>query len=222
MKKIIAMLLALTCVFAMFACNDEEVPCTVHIDEDKNNACDVCGADVTPEEEPEVNAYPTDAAAFISALDTTVVNNLRAEVTVTIEGEPITSTYTTVYYDDYSEMTYKIASIPGVDTADDVVYEEGTVRCDENGNYVGINGTNVSGMLGATGVKLNLKSDKITNYTVNGNVLTIKLDATSASAVVGYAIGIDATLVVTRAADQIVSITLSYGNIEIVCSYNVA
>ena len=212
MKKFLAVLLALTCAFAMFACNEEETPCTTHIDEDKNNLCDVCGADVTPVEDPTpVNNYRTDAVAFINALDTTVVENIRVEVTVKIEGDAYTSTYTTVYDDDGSaEMTYKIAKVPGVDSALDVEYDEGKVQNPADGS------------IGVTGIKLNLKSDRIENYTVNGNILTISLSAADASAVVGYSVPADATLVVTKADNQIVSMTLTYADTVIVCSYNIA
>ena len=43
MKKLLVMLLALTLVFAMFACSPA---CTEHVDENKDGKCDVCEAEV--------------------------------------------------------------------------------------------------------------------------------------------------------------------------------
>ena len=56
MKKIIALLLALTCAFALFACG----ACTEHVDADPKDAkCDVCGAAVACD--TCVDADPKDA-----------------------------------------------------------------------------------------------------------------------------------------------------------------
>ena len=50
MKKLLVILLALTLCFALFACGGD-TPCTEHVDADKNGKCDLCGADVEPEDE---------------------------------------------------------------------------------------------------------------------------------------------------------------------------
>lgn len=44
MKKIVALILALVCVFSFASCDDE---CEKHIDADENGKCDVCEADYT-------------------------------------------------------------------------------------------------------------------------------------------------------------------------------
>ena len=56
-KKLIALFLALTMIFAFAACNKDDntpsgdggnTPCTSHTDADGNKLCDACGADLTP------------------------------------------------------------------------------------------------------------------------------------------------------------------------------
>lgn len=196
MKKFLAIILALTCAFALFACGDGET----------------------------ANNYKTDAADFITAVGATDVTNLDVSVAVETALGTLTSTYNTVYNaDGTSTMTYRIETIPALDSTalEEIEVQEGTVTCDANGNY---SNDEISGTIGATGVSLNLNSDKISNYTVEGDVLTITVAAADTASVVGTALGSDAIVAVTKAEGKIVSITLNYTDaagcaVAIVCAY---
>ena len=192
MKKILALILVLTCAFALFACGEEETP------------------------EP---VYTEDAAEFISAFAATTVSTLKVTVTAQTAEGALTSTYTTVYNADKTgTMTYAIETIPGLDSTDDIVLVEGTVTFDKDGNYS--DGGEISGKLGATGVKFNINSSAIKKFSVDGNVLGITVPAADTQAVIGYAIDSDALVTVTKADGKITSIALSYTGVSIVCEYN--
>ncbi|MBQ8689519.1 MAG: hypothetical protein IJ515_04060 [Clostridia bacterium] len=190
MKKIFAIILALTCAFAMFACS---------------------GDDAT--------AYQTDAADFISAIESTQVTKLNVTVTADTELGTLTSTYTTEYAaDGTSTMTYAIEKFLGADATEEKGVDEGTVTCDANGNYS--DGGAVSGKLGATGVSFDADSEKITQYEISGETLTVVVPAADTAAVLGYEIATDAIIVVTKADGKITDITLSYTGVTVICSYN--
>ena len=191
MKKILTLILVLACAFAMFS----------------------CGEDIT------APVYSQDAADFIAAFGATTVNTLNVTVTAETAEGTLTSTYTTVYNaDKTSTMTYSIETIPGIESTEDLVVLTGTVTCDASGNYS--DGGEISGKLGATGVNFNYTSDKITNFEVDGNVLGIVVAAADTQAVLGYAVGSDALVTVTKADGKITSVTLSYTGVTIVAQYN--
>ena len=190
MKKIFAIILALACTFAMFACG---------------------GDDAT--------AYQTDAKDFISAIESTEVTKLGVKVTAETELGELTSTYTTEYAaDGTSTMTYAIEKFLTSDATDEKGVDEGTVTCDANGNYS--DGGAVSGKLGATGISFDADSDKITNYEINGNTLTVIVSAADTAAVLGYEIASDAVVVITVADGKVTDVSLSYTGVTIECTYN--
>ena len=192
MKKILALILALTCAFALFACGDDDDSAPVFAD---------------------------DAADFITAFGATSLASIKVTVTAETTEGTLTSTYTTVYNaDKTSTMTYSIETIPGIDSTEDLEVITGTVTCDANGNYS--DGGAISGKIGATGIKFDYDSDKIDNFSIDGNVLAITVDAADTEAVIGYALGSDATITVTKADGQIKFVTLSYTGASIVCQYN--
>ncbi len=189
MKKILALILVLTCAFTLFACNDEG------------------------------SAYTEEAAEFITAFGATTVSTLKVTVTADTAEGTLTSVYTTTYNsDNTSTMTYSIETIPGLDSTEDVEVLTGTVTCDASGNYS--DGGEISGKLAATGVSFDYDSDKISTYSIDGNVLAITVPAADTQAVIGYAVGSDALVTVTKADGKITSITLSYTGVSIVCQYN--
>ncbi len=193
MKKIIAILLMLTCAFTLIACGQDG------------------------------NDYAEAAADFITAINNTNVTTLSATVSAETAEGTLTSKYLTTYNaDGSSTMTYEIESIPGLDSAEDKELITGTVTCDKDGNYS--DGGTVAGKLGATGVSFDADSDKITEYTIDGDTLTVVVAAADTAAVLGYAISSDAVVVVTKAEGKVISIALSYteasGDVSIVCAYN--
>ena len=191
MKKILTLILVLTCAFAMFSCGD----------------------DVT------APVYTQEAAEFITAFGATEVTTLKVTVAAETAEGTLTSTYTTVYNaDKTTTITYSIETIPGIESTEDMVVLTGTVSGDASGNYT--DGGEIASKLGATGVKFNYTSDKITNFEVDGNVLAIVVPAADTQAVIGYAVGSDALVTVTKAEGKITSLTLSYTGVSIVCQYN--
>ena len=190
MKKILTLILVLACSFALFACGEDPAP-----------------------------AYTEEAAEFITAFGATTVNSLNVTVTTETTEGTLTATYTTTYNaDKTSTMTYSIETIPGLDSTEDLEVITGTVTCDASGNYS--DGGAISGKIGATGIPFNYASDKISTFSVDGNVLAITVAAADTEAVLGYAIGSDALVTVTKAEGKITSVALSYTGVTIVCAYN--
>ena len=193
MKKIIAIALSIVCVFALFACAGQ-------------------------------TAYQKDAKDFIDAAASTKISTLN--VTVVVDGSQgkLTSTYTTVYNEDStSTMTYHIETVAGLDSAEDIAVQEGTVTCDKNGNYS--DGGEISGKLGATGAKFDIGNKLIKDYEISGNSLTIKVAKDDAKEVIGVTTMSDVIIVVSKTnSNAITSVSLSYkgsdGNVAIVCVYN--
>ena len=193
MKKIIAIALSIVCVFALFACAGQ-------------------------------TAYQKDAKDFIDAAASTKISTLN--VTVVVDGSQgkLTSTYTTVYNEDStSTMTYRIETVAGLDSAEDIAVQEGTVTCDKNGNYS--DGGEISGKLGATGAKFDIGNKLIKDYEISGNSLTIKVAKDDAKEVIGVTTMSDVVIVVSKTnSNAITSVSLSYkgsdGNVAIVCVYN--
>ena len=190
MKKILALILVLACSFALFACGGPEAP-----------------------------SYTEAAAEFITAFGSTTVNSLNVTVTTETAEGTLTATYTTEYHaDKTSTITYSIETIPGLDSTEDLVVLTGTVVCDAQGLYS--DGGEIAQKLGATGIKFDYDSNKITTFEVDGNVLAITVAAADTEAVIGYAIGADALVTVTKADGKITSVALSYTGVNIVCAYN--
>ncbi len=191
MKKILTLILVLTCAFTLFACG---------------------GKDEGP-------VYTDDAAEFITAFGATTVSTLKVTVAADTAEGTLTSVYTTTYNSDSTKsIAYSIETIPGLDSAEDKVVLTGTVTCDASGNYS--DGGEISGKLGATGVKFDYDSDKIKTYSIDGNVLAITVPAADTEAVIGYAVGSDALVTVTKADGKIASIALTYTGVSIICEYN--
>lgn len=190
MKKILALILVLACSFALFACGEDPAP-----------------------------VYAEEAAEFITAFGATTINTLNVTVTTeTAEGD-LTATYTTTYAaGKISSITYSIETIPGLDSTEDLEVLTGTVVCDAQGLYS--DGGEIANKLGATGIKFDYDSNKISTFTVDGNVLAITVAAADTEAVLGYAIGSDALVTVTKAEGKITSVALSYTGVSIVCAYN--
>jgi hypothetical protein len=190
MKKILALILVLACSFALFACGEDAAP-----------------------------SYAEQAAEFITAFGATEITALNVTVTTEIADGTLTATYNTAYNADKTgTMTYSIETIPGLDSAEDLEVLTGTITCDANGTWS--DGGAISGKLGASGIKFDYDSSKISNFTVDGNVLAITVAAADTEAVIGCALGTDALVTVTKAEGKIVSVALSYTGVSIVCVYN--
>ncbi len=206
MKKIISIMLALACVFAcafaMTSCGEEETPPT-----------------------PDAPTYTEAAAAFITAYNAMNATSMKATVTVAPETEDaLSSVYNvTKNADGTTTIAYEIEQIAGLDTAEDKTIVTGTITSDAQGNFSD-NGA-VSGKLGAKGVKIDIDSDKITNYSVSASTLRITVKAADTASVLGTAIASDVVAVITLEESSVASITLNFTDaasnaVAIVCEYN--
>ena len=196
MKKIIALLLMLTCAFAMFACGDDE-----------------------PTEE-EI-AYQAIIAEYTKAAFT-APTALTVKVSTGSAFGTLESEYKTTYKaDGTSTIEYSIDKINGLDSADEKSTVTGTIKVDANGNYADENGFSGANPL-ASGVKLNLASDKIT-FRATSELLSGTIASADTEAVIGIAIAADVTLTVTKADGKITSVALAYvldGNaVSALCTY---
>ena len=224
MKKILAMLLALTCaigcMFALTACGDDV--CEAHVDEDNNKKCDKCQADMPDVEPPKVDERP----AFVTAIEATKPTQLTVTVKSNSAFGQLTSAYTTTYSSTDSSFTvaYRTEKInDGFEVEGDVIVSEGVITCDASGNYSD-GGAFAGSNPAATGVKVKLTSDKLVNYTVTGDILTATIAAADTLEVLGASYGADVTLVLTKSEGKIVSVSLTYGaeenRVQISCVYN--
>ncbi len=190
MKKILIIMLALTCAFAMFSCGD------------KSASLD----------------------GFKKAVDNTAPAVVNVSVEVETDLGALASNFKTTYAADGSfviDYSYEQFNTSTSGNADDVKSTvTGQVTCDKDGKYSdggALTGTTTA----ATGAKLAFNSKKMENVTVSedGNVLSATVKAANTKAVLGIELASDVTLVVTKAADKVVSYSMEYDKTVITCSY---
>ena len=197
MKKIIALLLALSCVFALAACKNDAPPAADPID---------------------------DFVAAVAVSDPTSAS-ITNSVTSDLLGLTLNGTYDVTYNEDGSAtVAYSYDQLAEIDentTADELLYVvEGTATIAADGTVAG----DVSGEVSAVaGVKLNLDKTKMT-YSVSAGVLSATVKAADTEAVLGVAIATDVTMTVSIANGTVSAVTLAFettvGAAEIVCVYN--
>ena len=226
MKKILAFLLVISCMFAcaavLTACGDDE--CTEHVDANGDNKCDNCEADVTPEPQPPEDKPPVvedKRPDFVSALAATVPTETVVTVTTNSEYGKLTSVYTTVYAEDgsftinYSKQSYNLSLDPS--NTDDIITETGTITCSADGNYSD-GGSFAGSNPAATGVKINISSDKL-DYVISDDILTATVSEADTREILGNAYAEDATVVIIKNNGKIISASVTIGDLEIVCEY---
>ncbi len=204
MKKIVALLLALVCAFALVSCGGPENP----PDE---------GTDYT-------NLNPFKTAITASAPATAVIT---VELENTISDEPLTGTFSVTYGAESTQVEYEYEQFVEINanapTESDRETVTGTATIDKNGNVTGgdINAT----VTAATLLNYNLDGTKMT-YTVEAGVLSATIAAANTESVLGVNIGADVTFTLTVANGKIVSVTLNYqastGAAEITTTYTYA
>lgn len=191
MKKILVIMLALTCAFAMFSCGDEGA---VSLDGFKTAAANTAPAVVKVDVEVD-----TDLGALASSFKTTYA----------ADGS---------FVIDYSYEQFNTTSSGNADEVKSTI--TGQVTCDKDGNYSD-GGALTGKTTAATGAKLDFDASKMEGVSVSedGNVLQATVKAANTKAVLGIEIASDVTLVVIKAADKIVSYTIEYDKTNIACSY---
>lgn len=189
MKKILIIMLALTCAFAMFSCGDKGVSLD----------------------------------GFKKAVDNTAPTVVNVNVAVETDIGALNSSFKTTYAADGSfviDYSYEQFNTSTSDTDDVKSTITGQVTCDKDGKYSdggALTGTTTA----ATGAKLSLDAKKMDNVKVSedGNVLNATVKAANTKAVIGIEIASDVTLVITKAADKVVSYSMEYDKTVITCSY---
>lgn len=195
MKKIIALLLMLTCAFAMFACGDDE-----------------------PTEEEL--AYQATIAEYTKAAFT-APTALTVKVSTGSAFGTLNSEYKSSYSTDgTATIEYAVDKINGLDSAEEKSTITGTITLDAAGNYSDGNFAGANPL--ASGVKLNLASDKVA-FNATSALLSGTVASADTEAVLGVAIAADVTLTVTKADGKITSVALAYvldGNaVTALCTY---
>ena len=202
MKKIIALLLALSCVLALSACGD---------DGENGNDLEAFTAAVSA-------ADPTDAVLTTKVTSTTFDVTLEGEYNITYNRDgtaSVTYSYQQLRLIDDSVSTTDSIMLPVEGAA--TIAADGTVTTIEGDGTVGAQ------LVAVAGVKLNLSASKMT-YSVSAGMLTATIKAADTEAVLGTAVSADVNLVLTVANGAVSAITLTYdttdGQAEIVCLYN--
>ena len=200
MKKIIALMLVLGCIFAFASCEF------------------LMNSDNTPDDSasiPDIQAK-IDASAPAGA-----------DITVTFKTAlgDLNGSYDVLYNEDgtatgaYSYEKFNTFSEDGAST-DLKTTTEGTVTVAADGKVSGDLGTE-----GLTAVSFDLKLDenKLSSVVINAGVLNATVKAENTEAVLGVALNYDAQLVVVTGTNGVTSMTVSYtttlGNVEIVTLY---
>ena len=163
--------------------------------------------------------------AFSKAISATKPSKVEGTVTMYTEFGPLTATYKADIAEDGSfvlNYAYDVFNdIQSADKSDVTSKVEGTVTY-KDGVF---SDTSLTSKVPAEAVAAKVKlSDKM-SYTVSddGNVLAATVKAADTKAVLGVEYAADVTMVLTKANDKIVSLSLTYtlaeGKVEVVCSY---
>ena len=194
MKKIIALLIAITCVFVMVSCGGGE---TVDLTAFKDAVAATAPATVEIE-----TALETELGTLTGSFNVTYADDGSAVIEYA--------------YEQFNELG---ESNNVTETTKTV---SGTVTVDKDGAYSD-GGALVGSVSAAGGFTINLDSSKMKECEVNGNVLTATVEAANTEAVLGVAIAYDVTVVLTQGETSLVSLTLTYvtdaGVATVTCEY---
>ena len=214
MKKIIALLLALTCAFALFACSaDQNSPCTTCVDADGNGTCDVCGGVVeAPDQGPDKNPNPdlspeeAELAEFVKRITSSEPTFIKT-ITQYNDGtydNTLTGKYETTIYGENFKMYCEYETYPSPVAGADpdayklavkgtAFYKDGEIKYKAGGAYSLEEMEDVAWGTGAPaistlGVKLNVTVESLGeeySFSADGKTLTASLLAEDAYKVLG-------------------------------------
>ena len=203
MKKLIAILLAVVCAFALFSC--------------------------TPANKPDGGETKGDLSLFTNALKTVSPKSSTVRTTLTSDLGTLNGTFNITYAgDDRATVTYEVEQFNEIDDSTAADFEPkskktGTITY-EDGKYTTSDGITREFTL-ATELKLNLDAEKMA-YTIEDGNMTLKatIESKNTKDVLGTEINAEVTLTVKRNSTTITSVTISYetkaGTATIVCDYN--
>lgn len=193
MKKIIALLIAITCVFAMVSCGETGIDLTAFKD---------AVAATNPTSVEIETSLETELGALEGSFNVTYAEDGSAVIEYS--------------YEQFNELTdsANVTEIKKTIT--------GTVNVGADGSYSD-GGELVGSVSAAGGFTINLDSNKMKDCEVNGNVLTATVEAANTQAVLGVAIAYDVTVTLTKGETSLVSLTLVYvtdaGQATVTCEY---
>lgn len=203
MKKLIAILLAVVCAFALFSC--------------------------TPTNKPNGGETKGDLSLFTNALKTVSPKSSTVRTTLTSDLGTLNGTFNITYAgDNRATVTYEVEQFNEIDESATTGFEPkstktGTITY-EDGKYTTSDGVTREFTL-ATELKLNLDAEKMT-YTIEDGNTTLKatVESKNTKDVLGTEINAEVSLTVKRNSTTITSVTISYetkaGTATIVCDYN--
>ncbi len=249
MKKILIMLLALTCaiscVFALASCGKDAHTCA---DANGDGKCDNCGAAVQPApnnpdepdgpctecvdsdldgkcdvcgEDVEIPA-PDYRPDFIAAMNATKPEVLYVKVVTESSFGALTSEYTTTYAQDGSfviDSSVEKFNVD-IDSGDEKIVTVSKVTCAANGSYSD-GGSFIGENPAATGVKVDI--EKLTDFITEADLLSATVAKAETKDVFGVTYEGDVTLVMTKNDGKIVAVALTYtaqdNVVKIICEY---
>lgn len=240
MKKIISLLLALSCAFALFACSED--PCVTCVDADEDGNCDVCGKVIeAPEKDPGEELSPEEAklAEFVNRITLSAPTFIKTLTTYndgtydnTLKGK-----YETTVYGDNFKMYYEYEqyAIPTAGADPDgykelksgtVFYKDGLYSVDEMETW-----TTAAPENSTLGVKFNITLESLGEdytFSADGKTLTANLLAEDAEEVLGVEIsvkdGYTVELVIETDGEYLRKVNVNYqteiaDNVSIQTSY---
>lgn len=203
MKKIIALLLAVSCVFALASCK--------WFKKDNDDGVSAVDTAAVADVQAKLDAASPETANITVKLES-AIDTLEGCYTVTYNMED--GSATVVYtYEKFNEIGSgkDIKETVGPDTV--TVSADGILSKEMNG----------VGAVEALTFDINLDPTKLISASYNAGMLTAKVKASFTKAVLGVAIASDVDIAIATTALGIASITISYdtsaGPVEIVATY---
>ena len=205
MKKLIAMLIALSCVFCTVSCdnNGGTKPPSIPTSDGGASFSEFVKA------ASEMNAVKT------ASIETTLENATKGE---------LVSLLNITYQDDGSSVVeYSIDRYGDLSANEEFIETDiGRVECDANGNYVGANDT-VGNVIANGAFALNLDEYKLNDAKIEGNMLYAKVFSDDTAAVLGVNIKATVSIIVVIADGKITALSAEYekdGNrVNVKCQY---
>ena len=221
MKKILALILIVSCIFTLCSCglfkkNDDN-----NDNDNGSNNTQTGGDDNSGNETPAIDVAAI--AAIQAKIDAS--KPVTADITVTLEAalDDLLSEYNVTYNDDGTATvvyTYEKFNTFDEDSDEYKSSYSGTVT-------VGADGA-VSGDIGTASVEaltfdINLDTSKLATAEVVAGVLTATVKAANTASILGVNLGSDASVVVSTNASGVSFIAISYisaaGPVEIIATY---
>ena len=216
MKKIIALILLVSCILSLCSCKFFKKEDNKNTNTDNSNV--QTPGDKTPEFDVEAVAAVQAKidASKPSAADITVtlnagLGNLYSEYNVTYNED---GTATVVYtYEKFNSFDEDADEYKSTYSGTVTVSADGTVS-DELGGTASVE---------ALTFDINLDASKLETAQVVSGILTATVKAANTASVLGINLGVDASVVISTSAKGVVSVAISYtsaaGPVEIIATY---